>query len=40
MTLLILGLVIFLGTHSVRVVADDWRSAPRGRIGEQPWKGA
>ena len=40
MTLLILGLVIFLGTHSVRVVAEDWRSATRGRIGEQPWKGA
>jgi uncharacterized membrane protein len=39
MTLLILGLLIFLGTHSVRVFADDWRSATRGRIGEQPWKG-
>ena len=26
MAYLILGLVIFLGVHSVRIVADDWRS--------------
>ena len=26
MSLLILGLLLFLGTHSVRIVADDWRS--------------
>ena len=40
MTMLILGLVIFLGVHSVRIVADDWRSATRARIGENGWKGA
>jgi uncharacterized membrane protein len=40
MTLLILGLVIFLGVHSVRIVAEDWRSATRARIGENGWKGA
>ena len=37
---LILGLMIFLGTHSVRIVADDWRSAQRDRLGEKAWKGA
>lgn len=39
MTLLILGLVLFLGVHSVRIVADDWRSGMRARLGEGPWKG-
>jgi uncharacterized membrane protein len=39
MTLLILGLVIFLGVHSVRIFADGWRSAMRARLGEQAWKG-
>ena len=39
MTYLILGLVIFLGVHSVRIVADDWRTQTRSRIGELPWKG-
>jgi len=36
---LILGLVFFLGVHSVRVVANDWRSAQIARLGEGPWKG-
>jgi uncharacterized membrane protein len=39
MTFLILGLVLFLGTHSVRIVADGWRTATIGRIGANPWKG-
>jgi uncharacterized membrane protein len=39
MTLLILGLVLFLGVHSVRIVAEDWRRATRARIGEGAWKG-
>jgi uncharacterized membrane protein len=38
MTLLILGLVVFLGTHSVRIMADDWRTKQRARHGEQAWK--
>lgn len=38
MTILLLGLVIFLGTHSVRIVADDWRAAQRARLGAQTWK--
>jgi uncharacterized membrane protein len=40
MTMLILGLVLFLGVHSVRIVAEDWRSATRARLGENAWKGA
>jgi uncharacterized membrane protein len=39
MSLLILGLIVFLGAHSVRVFADSWRSAQIARIGEKPWKG-
>ncbi|EXI77487.1 MAG: putative membrane protein [Candidatus Accumulibacter appositus] len=39
MTTLILGLVIFLGVHSVRIFADDWRSGVRARIGANAWKG-
>ncbi len=39
MAILILGLVLFLGVHSVRIVADGWRSATIARIGEKPWKG-
>ncbi|MYM24338.1 protein NrnU [Duganella sp. FT135W] len=40
MTILVLGLIIFLGLHSVRIVAEDWRTATRARIGENAWKGA
>jgi len=40
MTFLILGLVIFLGVHSVRIVAEDWRTQTRSKIGENAWKGA
>lgn len=39
MAWLILGLVLFLGVHSVRVVAEDWRTAMRARLGEAIWKG-
>jgi uncharacterized membrane protein len=38
MTILLLGLVIFLGVHSTRIVADGWRSAQIARIGPGPWK--
>jgi uncharacterized membrane protein len=40
MTLLILGLFLFLGVHSVRIVADGWRSRVLARRGEALWKGA
>lgn len=39
MSLLILGLIVFLGAHSVRVFADSWRKGQIARIGEGPWKG-
>ena len=39
MTLLILGLVLFLGVHSVRIVAEGWRAQLRARVGEGAWKG-
>ena len=39
MTVLILGLLLFLGLHSVRIVADGWRSAQLARLGEKRWKG-
>lgn len=39
MAILILGLVLFLGVHSTRIVADGWRGATIARIGEMPWKG-
>ena len=39
MTLLLLGLLIFLGTHSLRIVAEPWRQAQRARLGENAWKG-
>ena len=38
MAIQILGLVIFLGVHSVRIVANDWRGAQIARRGEQAWK--
>lgn len=40
MLLLVLGLVLFLGAHSVRILADGWRAATIASIGEKPWKGA
>ena len=39
MSYLILGLVVFLGAHSVRIVAEDWRTRTRARIGENTFKG-
>lgn len=39
MTILILGLVVFLGAHSTRIIADDWRTGMRERLGEGRWKG-
>ena len=39
MTVLILGLLLFLGAHSVRIVADGWRGVQLARLGEQRWKG-
>ncbi len=37
-TYFILGLIVFLGVHSVRIVANDWRTRTMVRSGELPWK--
>ena len=39
MALLILGLVLFLGAHSTRVFAENWRQATLERLGEKAYKG-
>ncbi len=39
MGILIIGLVLFLGLHSVRIVAEDWRTRVIARLGLGPWKG-
>ena len=39
MTLLLLGLVLFLGTHSVRIFAEDWRGRRIAAMGPMAWKG-
>jgi len=38
MTILILGLIAFLGLHSLRVVAEPWRLRTIGALGEKRWK--
>lgn len=39
MTALILGLALFLGLHSIRIVADGARSRMVARLGAGPWRG-
>ncbi|MEO7012856.1 MAG: NnrU family protein [Dokdonella sp.] len=39
MTILILGLLILLGIHSVRIFADDFRSRMIAKLGKNGWKG-
>ncbi|MBD8900517.1 NnrU family protein [Rhodanobacter sp. DHG33] len=39
MPVLILGLVLFLGMHSLRIFADDWRAKQIARLGPTRWKG-
>ena len=36
--LLLVGLLVFLGSHSLRIVAPAWREAQVARLGEQRWK--
>jgi len=40
MAALVLGLVLFLGVHSIRITADDWRTRQIDKLGEMKWKGA
>jgi uncharacterized membrane protein len=39
MSLLIIGLIIFLGSHSSRIFAEPWRNHMIDRLGEVKWKG-
>ena len=39
MAILVLGLVIFLGLHSIRIVSESGRERAIARFGEGPWKG-
>jgi uncharacterized membrane protein len=39
MTLLILGLVIFIGVHSVGILAPAWRDRTAAHLGMVPWQG-
>jgi uncharacterized membrane protein len=39
MAMLVLGLVVFLGVHSTRIVAEGGRAKAIARLGEGPWKG-
>jgi uncharacterized membrane protein len=40
MTLLVLGLALFLGLHSVRIMADGWRARVIAARGVLAWRGA
>jgi uncharacterized membrane protein len=39
MMILVLGLLLFLGVHSIRLFADGWRTRQIERLGAGPWKG-
>ncbi len=39
MTILVLGLLLFLGAHSLRIFADGWRARQIERLGANAWKG-
>jgi uncharacterized membrane protein len=38
MTILVLGLIAFLGLHSIRVVAEPWRARQVAALGQMRWK--
>jgi uncharacterized membrane protein len=39
MTLLLLGMLLFIGAHSVSIFAPAWRDGMAARLGEKTWKG-
>ena len=39
MLILVIGLLLFLGVHSVRIFADQWRTRQVARFGLMRWKG-
>ncbi len=39
MIIFIIGIIVFLGSHSVRIFADPWRTRMIHQLGEKKWKG-
>jgi uncharacterized membrane protein len=39
MTVLVIGLIVFLGIHSTAMIAPDFRNRMAARIGAGPWRG-
>ncbi|UCV21663.1 NnrU family protein [Ferribacterium limneticum] len=39
MRILLIGLLLFLSSHSIRIVAEGWRGRQIARLGENRWKG-
>lgn len=39
MSYLVIGLVLFLGVHSIAIFASDWRDGAVARMGHRPWRG-
>lgn len=39
MTTLLIGLILFLGVHSISIVNEPWRNRMADRMGEITWKG-
>ena len=39
MIIFIIGIIIFLGSHSVRIFAEPWRTRMINQLGEKKWKG-
>lgn len=39
MGMLVAGLLLFIGTHSVRIVADGWRTRMMACVGRNIWRG-
>ena len=39
MTILLLGIILFIGLHSIRIVAPDLRAAMVARLGLAAWRG-
>ncbi|HRF43544.1 MAG TPA: NnrU family protein [Candidatus Competibacteraceae bacterium] len=39
MSMLLLGLILFLAVHSISIVSESWRDRQVAKLGEGPWKG-
>ena len=39
MVIFIIGIILFLGCHSVRIFSEPWRTRMIHQLGEKKWKG-